>query len=680
MSKSKESPTYHGKRHYDKDGNPLGGIKVLVDGATVVEIEDGEMKICDTAYNSPEVLDFKQKTNKEVLDYIHGEFSCKFNQPEANLGDFILCRLVVLDKIKHDRKGTVRQILDAMQGEKSCRVSFGDKSMKQGGEISEAELHKRWAKKKNQVQHLSKKIQSLRYNLTRDLKSDNEKVFLTALVVSIMERTGERVGNELSSDNGHYGVTVLEKSHISIDKNTITLDYVGKSGVSHKKSFSDEAIADALRKAIKNSPDDCVFCTSGGFRVKQDRVNRFLKDFGIRSKDLRGFQANKWTIDALNKIEVIEKDEKKRKKQFGKVLKAVAKKVGHGVATLRKHYLMPEVESRFVEKKKILDLSKFFKEGGKMELPKSALSKEKEQPKAGSVGVGGDVESRRNKQLEIINKENPAPNNYNTWVRNVEDIKTADEVFEVAKKEGAMYPDFTEQDMADALSKGEVMVYSSYPIKNGVFVSPSKMNAQEYAGGKGGKLYSKVVKLEDVAWLDEGEGQYAKVEQSLKEAGGELSRITVVGCFIYAQDTDEYLFLQRCTFSGDNRGKWHILSGCGNEGELPEDTARRDIKEEVGYSGDYSHFEMIEMKSFPDYDFYYFAVTVPKKFKVKLDWENKDKTWVKSIKDFYNYDLIPEFKEYLNELIPQEKKEDGGGVVEHYSRPQTLIEQLVNLI
>jgi DNA topoisomerase-1 len=291
-----------------------------------------------------------------------------------------------------------------MQAEKSCRVSFGDKSMKQGGEISEAELHKRWAKKKNQVQHLSKQIQSLRYNLTRDLKSDNEKVFLTALVVSIMEKTFERVGNSDSAKNGHFGVTGFLKSHCAISGNTIVFAYVGKSGVSHEKQFSDEAIADALRKAIKNSPCEYIFCTSDGFRIKADKINRYLSDFGITAKDLRGYGANRLAIDALNKLEVVEKDEKKRKKQFGKVLKAVAKKVGNGTSTLRKHYLMPEVESRFVEKKKILDLSKFFKEGGKMELPKSALSKEKEQPKAGSVGVGGDVESRRNKQLEIINK------------------------------------------------------------------------------------------------------------------------------------------------------------------------------------------------------------------------------------------------------------------------------------
>lgn len=121
--------------------------------------------------------------------------------------------------------------------------------------------------------------------------------------------------------------------------------------------------------------------------------------------------------------------------------------------------------------------------------------------------------SKKEKQLEIIKTTNPAPDNNLLWARTVDDIKTADEAFQTAFKDGAMYEDFTVDDMKSSLESGEVIVYSSYPITEGVFVSPSKMNAQEYAGGKKGKVYSKKVKLEDIAWLDEGDGQYAPVSE-----------------------------------------------------------------------------------------------------------------------------------------------------------------------
>ena len=77
-----------------------------------------------------------------------------------------------------------------------------------------------------------------------------------------------------------------------------------------------------------------------------------------------------------------------------------------------------------------------------------------------------------------------------------------------------MYPDFTLEDMQKVLETGKVTVYSSYPIKDGVFVSPSKMNAEEYAGGRGKKVYSKEINANDLAWIDESEGQYAPVNSS----------------------------------------------------------------------------------------------------------------------------------------------------------------------
>lgn len=129
----------------------------------------------------------------------------------------------------------------------------------------------------------------------------------------------------------------------------------------------------------------------------------------------------------------------------------------------------------------------------------------------GTLSENNDVKQQ---QLDIINKTNPAPNSYNTWIRDISDIRSAEEVFNVQDN---MYEDWTINDMKISLKSGLVTVYSSKPIRNGVFVTPSKMYAQEYAGGKGTKVYSKIVPLKDVAWIDEGEGQYAKIKNIEKE-------------------------------------------------------------------------------------------------------------------------------------------------------------------
>src|ERR1035437_4027047 len=218
-------------------------------------------------------------------------------------------------------------------------------------------IEKRWEKKREQIEILSENIRKIKYNVSVSLKEpEKEKEFLTALVIATMMRTAERVGNSESQKDGHFGCTGFMKKHIKIEGNKVMLKYTGKSGVEQDKSFSDEKVADAIRIAIKNSPSQYVFETSDRFRIKADRVNRYLSDFGVRSKDIRGYSANKLMMDKLANAD-IEEDEKKRKKFFLKTLRSVAEKVGHGSGTLRKHYLIPELETSYLQKSVVIDIS-----------------------------------------------------------------------------------------------------------------------------------------------------------------------------------------------------------------------------------------------------------------------------------------------------------------------------------
>lgn len=146
-----------------------------------------------------------------------------------------------------------------------------------------------------------------------------------------------------------------------------------------------------------------------------------------------------------------------------------------------------------------------------------------------------DLSNIKEKQLATILKYNPAPNDYNTWVRTTDDILTAEEAFrETLVSNDSMYPDFTDDDMQKAIEDGVITVYSSYPIKKGVFVTPSFMNAEEYAGG--GKVYSKTIKLTDVAWIDESEGQYTPVKFMRTNVGDVYGFVTPDGT-VYLDST-----------------------------------------------------------------------------------------------------------------------------------------------
>ena len=120
-----------------------------------------------------------------------------------------------------------------------------------------------------------------------------------------------------------------------------------------------------------------------------------------------------------------------------------------------------------------------------------------------------DEADRKAAQFAIIRDSNAADDAYHTWIRSAAEIKTLSET--LADPEWAEYdeydPDYTRQMAEDAVRTGKITVYSSYKIGNGVFVTPSRMEAESYSGN--GKVYSKTVNVADVAWIDPTQGQYA---------------------------------------------------------------------------------------------------------------------------------------------------------------------------
>lgn len=119
------------------------------------------------------------------------------------------------------------------------------------------------------------------------------------------------------------------------------------------------------------------------------------------------------------------------------------------------------------------------------------------------------VNNLKAQQLQIIQDTNPALDDIHTRIRKESDIKTYPEAIKEYGTIEDLTPDFTKDMVQRALDEGEITVYSSYPIKNWYWVTPSKMEAQAYAWW--GKVYSKTVKLDDVAWVDELQWQYAKI-------------------------------------------------------------------------------------------------------------------------------------------------------------------------
>ena len=110
-------------------------------------------------------------------------------------------------------------------------------------------------------------------------------------------------------------------------------------------------------------------------------------------------------------------------------------------------------------------------------------------------------------QADLIQKYNPADESlgHHTWIRNADDIANIEEAFNINNFSGT--PDFSYSDAQKAIKDGSIKVYSSYPIDLAEFVTPSKMQAKDYAAG--GDVFSAEVPINDIAWIDSNEGMYA---------------------------------------------------------------------------------------------------------------------------------------------------------------------------
>lgn len=227
---------------------------------------------------------------------------------------------------------------------------FEGKDDKKVQVTSDKDMKKRWDKKRSAILNIGSNIKRLRTKVSKDMDSEDEKTMIISTIARIMDLTGERVGNDSSAGEGHHGVTNFLKKHAKINGDTVTLSYTGKSGVKHKVSISDSKVARNMNKLMKIPGE--IFVTTDGLSIKSPQVNRYLADFDITSKDLRGYRVNKLMSERLRKLKTPETIGEIKSK-FNDVLRDVAEQIGHTTGICRKNYLLPEIEEQWYSGKEV---------------------------------------------------------------------------------------------------------------------------------------------------------------------------------------------------------------------------------------------------------------------------------------------------------------------------------------
>ncbi|MCA1658923.1 MAG: DNA topoisomerase IB [Verrucomicrobiaceae bacterium] len=170
-----------------------------------------------------------------------------------------------------------------------------------------------------------------------------------ATLVSIMERTFIRVGNEeYAKQNNSYGLTTMKNKHATVKGTKVSFAFRGKSGVEHAVAIADKRLARIVKK-VQDLPGQELFGYIGDDDevqdVKSQDVNEYLREItgeDFTAKDFRTWAGTVLAAVALNALDPCE-TKKEMKKNVTTAVKAVAKILGNTPAVCRKCYVHPAV-------------------------------------------------------------------------------------------------------------------------------------------------------------------------------------------------------------------------------------------------------------------------------------------------------------------------------------------------
>jgi len=202
-----------------------------------------------------------------------------------------------------------------------------------------------------------KSYQTMMKQIHKDLYTEGEsKDKQIALILRLVCDCCFRIGNDkYAKENKSYGVTTLQRDHVKVKGQNVTVDFIGKKGVRNVCTIKNKKISKELRtKKRCMKKDDRLFVYRKGNRyydVKSGDVNAYLKKFGKFSvKDFRTWTANLELISQLMKTEVETSTPETNKKQIlHEVIDKVAHKLHNTRSVCKNNYIDPYVMETFLE-------------------------------------------------------------------------------------------------------------------------------------------------------------------------------------------------------------------------------------------------------------------------------------------------------------------------------------------
>jgi DNA topoisomerase I len=183
-----------------------------------------------------------------------------------------------------------------------------------------------------------------------------------AAAVQMIDRTYIRVGSEqYAASHGTYGLATLRSKHITVDGDTLILDFVGKGNTDLHEEVRDGRLArivaemDALPgyEVFKYLDDDGEVVD-----IRSADVNAYIKEHmgeDFSAKDFRTWAGTVAAAMALDEVGPIE-GARERQKAVARVCRVAAELLGNTPAVCRTSYIDPRVIDHFLDGRTISTL------------------------------------------------------------------------------------------------------------------------------------------------------------------------------------------------------------------------------------------------------------------------------------------------------------------------------------
>jgi DNA topoisomerase I len=221
--------------------------------------------------------------------------------------------------------------------------------------------HPRWravrdAGKYMRLAQFCRALPRLRRQVDSDLRCDclcKDKV--VALVVSLLERTQLRVGNdEYARTNDSYGATTLRARHARVRGSAVELRFRGKGGKPYRVALRDRRMA-ALVRRCRELPGQRLFQyldpSGRAVPVTSTDVNLYVRAAtggSFTAKDFRTWAATMACATLLASRQAGDSPTA-RKREVKKIVETVAEQLGNTATVCRNSYIHPAVIDGYVD-------------------------------------------------------------------------------------------------------------------------------------------------------------------------------------------------------------------------------------------------------------------------------------------------------------------------------------------